>query len=188
MIKNLPSPKNRCWDGNGGEIDSTEGLIKMCTEHIDKSMIGVEVGSFMGRSSEVIAFFCKELTCVDPWETACEIENYGEISKERLIMAEGVFDEMNSRTNNIKKRKGFSLNCVKDFEDSTLDFVYIDGRHDYDSVMKDIVSWSKKVKDGGIISGHDFHLVNSVLKEIGVIAKSYSDSSWVYYKSTISLI
>ena len=183
-MKEIPSPKNRCWDGNGGEIDSTEGLIKMCMEHIDKSMIGVEVGSFRGRSSEVIAFFCKELICVDPWETACDIENYGEISKERLIMAEGVFDEMTSRTNNIKKRKGFSLNCVKDFEDSTLDFVYIDGRHDYDSAMKDIVSWSKKVKDGGIISGHDFHLVNRVLKEIGVIAKSYSDSSWVYYKST----
>jgi len=60
--------------------------------------------------------------------------------------------------------------------------VYIDGRHDYDSAMNDIVSWSKKVKDGGIISGHDFHIVNKVFKEIGVVAKSYSDSSWAYYK------
>jgi predicted O-methyltransferase YrrM len=182
MMINLPSQKNRCWDGDGGEIDSTEGLIKMCMEHIKKSMIGVEVGSFMGRSSEVIAFFCKSLTCIDPWETACDIDDYIEIPRERLVMAESVFDEMISRTNNIEKRKGFSLNCVKDFEDSTLDFVYIDGRHDYDSVMNDIVNWSKKVKYGGIISGHDFHLVDEVLKKTGVIAQSYSDSSWVYYK------
>jgi len=49
-----------------------------------------------------------------------------------------------------------SMEAVKDFEDNSLDFVYIDGMHKYSFVYEDIVEWSKKVKVGGIISGHDY--------------------------------
>ena len=42
------------------------------------------------------------------------------------------------------------------YEDKSLDFVFIDAGHDYTSVKKDIDAWLPKVKDGGIISGHDF--------------------------------
>lgn len=37
-----------------------------------------------------------------------------------------------------------------------LDFVYIDGLHDYEHVKKDIELYYPKVKKGGIIGGHDF--------------------------------
>ena len=42
------------------------------------------------------------------------------------------------------------------FSDGTLDFVYIDGNHNFKNVANDIVEWSKKVRVGGIVSGHDF--------------------------------
>jgi FkbM family methyltransferase len=38
----------------------------------------------------------------------------------------------------------------------SLDFVYIDARHDYDSVMEDLEAWFEKVRPGGVIAGHDY--------------------------------
>jgi len=37
-----------------------------------------------------------------------------------------------------------------------LDFIYIDGNHDYDFVFKDIDVARKLVKKGGVVSGHDY--------------------------------
>lgn len=37
-----------------------------------------------------------------------------------------------------------------------LDFVFIDARHRYEDLYTDIYLWSKIVKEGGIISGHDY--------------------------------
>jgi hypothetical protein len=39
---------------------------------------------------------------------------------------------------------------------NNLDFVYIDGSHQYDYVKKDIELYYPKVKKGGIFGGHDF--------------------------------
>lgn len=40
--------------------------------------------------------------------------------------------------------------------DESLDFVYIDARHEYQYVKEDIEGWFKKVRVGGIVSGHDY--------------------------------
>jgi len=39
---------------------------------------------------------------------------------------------------------------------NNLDFVYIDGAHEYEHVKKDIELYYLKVKEGGVIGGHDF--------------------------------
>jgi|11BtaG_2_1085332.scaffolds.fasta_scaffold02284_5 cephalosporin hydroxylase len=49
-----------------------------------------------------------------------------------------------------------SVKASKQFEDKSLDFVFIDGDHRYSGVMKDIYAWDKKIKDGGCIAGHDY--------------------------------
>lgn len=41
-----------------------------------------------------------------------------------------------------------------------LDFCYIDGAHDYDSVKSDIEAWWPRLKPGGILGGHDFDPAN----------------------------
>jgi len=69
---------------------------------------------------------------------------YGEVQK-RL----GEFD-------NYEIVRKFSMDAVKDFKDESLDFVYIDGNHRFEFVVQDIGFWSRKVKRGGIVSGHDY--------------------------------
>lgn len=41
-------------------------------------------------------------------------------------------------------------------EDNTLDYIFIDGDHSYEAVVKDIANYYSKVKSGGVFSGHDF--------------------------------
>lgn len=50
----------------------------------------------------------------------------------------------------------FSEDAARDILDNSLDFVYIDGDHSYDFVMQDMIIWGRKVRRGGIISGHDY--------------------------------
>ena len=66
------------------------------------------------------------------------------------------------------------MQALEDFLDNSLDFVFIDANHTFEYVVNDIAEWSKKVRPGGIISGHDF--LNSIdLKEKDVWggAKTY---------------
>lgn len=48
------------------------------------------------------------------------------------------------------------MDVVKEFANGELDYVYIDGNHDFQNVTNDIAEWSKKVRKGGIVSGHDY--------------------------------
>ncbi len=45
--------------------------------------------------------------------------------------------------------------------DGSLDFVHIDGDHSYNYVTMDTQIWSRKVRKGGVVSGHDYHFVKS---------------------------
>jgi hypothetical protein len=42
------------------------------------------------------------------------------------------------------------------FDDYTVDIVFIDAEHVYDGVKRDLVTWMPKVRQGGVISGHDY--------------------------------
>jgi len=50
----------------------------------------------------------------------------------------------------------FSAEAASKIPDRSLDFVYIDGMHLYNHVMMDIILYSRKVKEGGVVAGHDY--------------------------------
>lgn len=49
-----------------------------------------------------------------------------------------------------------SMGALADFSPGALDFVYIDGCHEFPNVAQDIYEWNKIVRPGGIMSGHDY--------------------------------
>ena len=57
---------------------------------------------------------------------------------------------------NVKIVRNFSVEASEQFPDQFFDFVYIDAAHTYDEVKRDLKAWYPKVKDGGILSGHDY--------------------------------
>jgi len=54
-----------------------------------------------------------------------------------------------------------SMEALEDFEDRSLDWVYIDGNHSLPYVVQDLFYWSKKVRSGGVISGDDYRIIKS---------------------------
>jgi hypothetical protein len=48
-----------------------------------------------------------------------------------------------------------SWDAAKQFEDNSLDLVYIDGDHTYQGVVRDLAAWFPKVRKGGMICGDD---------------------------------
>lgn len=53
-----------------------------------------------------------------------------------------------------------SVDASRQFENNSVGLVYIDGTHDYQSVIQDVTVWWPKVKRGGILSGHDYEHVS----------------------------
>ncbi len=52
---------------------------------------------------------------------------------------------------------GDSFDRAKDFEDGSIDFIFIDANHTYEFVSKDIAAFLPKMKKGGVMAGHDFN-------------------------------
>lgn len=50
-----------------------------------------------------------------------------------------------------------SHNASKQFPDGSLDFVFIDAGHTYESVKLDLESWYEKVRPGGFLVGDDYN-------------------------------
>ena len=48
------------------------------------------------------------------------------------------------------------MDALPEFADGSLDFVHIDGNHEFDFCCPDIIYWSQKVKSGGMILVHDY--------------------------------
>lgn len=117
---------------------------------------GVEIGVYKG---EFMKLFCKaglKMFGVDPWKPYGDFDIVAENRIDRQEFLYGHVKRMLAPYKNVKLIRKLSTEAVNDFEDESLDFVYIDGNHCLKYVIEDICEWSKKIKKGGIIAGHDY--------------------------------
>jgi hypothetical protein len=42
------------------------------------------------------------------------------------------------------------------FADGSVDFLYVDASHSYEGVVRDLIAWFPKVREGGLIAGDDW--------------------------------
>jgi hypothetical protein len=119
--------------------------------------VGAEIGVQRGLYSEVLCQGMPNLTlyCVDSWKaysgyrgakTQSRMDSFYEIAQERLAPY------------NCRFVRKFSMDALAQFEDDSLDFVYIDGNHRLPWVLDDICGWMIKVRAGGIVAGHDYYV------------------------------
>jgi len=86
----------------------------------------------------------------------------------------------------VKDIKKNSWEAANEFEDESVDFIFIDADHKYESVVKDIQAWLPKLKVGGVMSGHDFTQptagVKKAVEELLPDFKLGTDEIWIYIK------
>lgn len=125
------------------------------------NIVGVEIGVDLGWFSEFLlnSGHFKTLYSIDDWNHTkldCIDENGeylnwdAEINYNHTI---NLLSKFNESSVIIRKT---SANAVLDFDDNSLDFVFLDANHTYDYVKKDLNNWYIKVKPGGMFCGHDY--------------------------------
>jgi predicted O-methyltransferase YrrM len=72
------------------------------------------------------------------------------------------FNTIGQRVELVEKK---SVVAAESFELDSIDFVFIDGNHSFEAVYEDLHTWYKRLKPGGLFSGHDFNIqgVNDAL-------------------------
>ena len=122
---------------------------------------GAEIGVKLGVYSDSLlnSWRGEELVSVDPWLSADPDEYV-----DRSNVSQDEFDRYYAETRERLARHGSrstiwrmtSVEAAARVDDHSFDFVYIDARHDYDSVKEDLEAWCAKVRPGGILAGHDY--------------------------------
>lgn len=161
-----------------------------------KYKVLVELGTWKGHSIMYLAQKLKEqnyefkLFGVDLFDESPIHENRGnEYLKPQMQFLWEVYNQNLIRKNVrdvVKDIKKNSWESANEFEDESVDFVFIDADHKYESVVKDIQSWLPKIKKGGMISGHDFTQpsagVKRAVEELLPGFKLATDEIWTYVK------
>jgi hypothetical protein len=121
--------------------------------------VGIEVGVQTGKYSESILKEWKSgtLYSVDRWE---HVEGYLDVANVSQDEQDRIMESAKNRLGVYGERsiivKMDSVEASGNFDDGSLDFVYIDADHSYEGCSADLTAWYPKVKKGGLIAGHDF--------------------------------
>lgn len=135
-------------------------LEKILREH--KHKVGAEIGCFKGETTRYIleTLDIEMLYCVDPWIKYPEYIKTILEKNARLDFEKDVYQVFLENTDPFKDRikvlRKSSSEAVKEIENRSLDFVFIDANHSYEYVKEDILLWIPKIKNGGLLSGHDY--------------------------------
>lgn len=164
-------------------LDNVQGWMDQCDmvwlfdkASTMKNQKVVEIGCWKGKSTGAILSALEEgneMHCVDIWNE--------EVTKdEEYKNSETAFETFKKHTSRfpVKPRviRKVSTEAVDEFEDESLDWVFIDGDHSTEAVLRDINNWRKKIKGGGILSGHDwqFETVKDAIRLSGINIEGYT--------------
>ena len=118
----------------------------------------VEVGCWKGKSAAFMAVEIAnsgkdiEFYCVDHWLGGPDHQGWAVLPDLHRIWR----SNMAPLTKYYTEMKKSSIEASQEFDNDSLEFVFIDASHEYEDVKADIEHWMPKVKEGGIIAGHDY--------------------------------
>jgi hypothetical protein len=145
-------------------------FVKHLANFLPERPVCAEIGVHVGGFSEVLLNELNPsiLFLIDPWEQGHDRNANGQTysgelnglttaystsADEQFVLER--FSE-NISAGQVKPIKSYSYDAVDKIEDSSLDMVYIDASHLYESVRADISAYLPKLKKSGILCGHDY--------------------------------
>ncbi len=160
----------------------------------------VEIGSWLGKSTSYMAVEISnsgkkiKFDAVDTWNYTKNLDDFS--AYENFIKTNNInpYEEFLSNIKPIKNYinviKEYSVDAAKLYNNESLDFIFIDGAHDYYNIKNDINAWFPKVKSDGYIGGHDYEPTCGVPDAINeffgtnivTIINGYLAKSWLFKK------
>ena len=153
----------------------------------------VEIGSWQGRSSTFLARAVKESKNGDFYA----IDHFGgNFGKENLYEIEGSMDTLKENFNKNIDKFGLSdivhlldmvnTKAVKEIEDKTIRFLFIDGDHTKKGVQKDIQLFFPLLKKGSIVVFDDyFEGFPGLIEAVDEIFEQYTFERVFYHRHTL---
>jgi cephalosporin hydroxylase len=154
------------WQAIDGWTDFEDLYVEAVT-HCPPGAVLVEVGTWFGRSAALMCSTIREQNkpvsffCVDTWKGT----QSGECkeSHQKIVAALGgdMFDTFH---HNLHYWRGLyvplrmtSQQASELFPEHSVHFVFLDGDHTTEGVLKDIDCWRSKIISGGVLAGHDYN-------------------------------
>lgn len=135
---------------NAKLLTTREELLRI----LPKNGVVAELGVNKGDFSNLILTINnpKKLHLIDYWGS----KRYNLDIRKRV---ENRF-ETEIKNNTVEINLGLSTEIADNFKDNYFDWIYIDTTHFYETTIQELKLYSKKVKENGIIAGHDYILGN----------------------------
>ena len=94
-----------------------------------------------------------------------------------------ILDLVQREPDRVKFCHGTTTAMALQVPDNSLDLIFIDAQHTYKNVSEDIQTWAPKLKDTGILGGHDLYDrvypgVRRAVEEIGVPYEAGPGHTW----------
>ena len=149
-------------------------LVRVLEQQFGKQFIfyGAEVGVWRGElSADLLRSFSEvRIMMVDSWEpfdsSAMHIKDNNDkamLEAQEAAVQNTLFAHTRRTIINYPSVRAAGLQ-----EDGSMDFVFIDADHYYESVQADLEAWWSKVQDFGIMAGHDYNGMGDRRKGWGV--------------------
>jgi predicted O-methyltransferase YrrM len=144
----------------------------------------VEIGAYAGQSTELMCDSHKfgRVITIDPY-----IDGYDPtdvpVTTYKLADVRKLFYSRVIKYSNLLHLNLLSTEAAGLFQNASIDFLYIDGNHQYEAVKQDIELFLPKIRRGGLISGHDYTLFEGVKTAVdemlGAPDRVFPDTSWM---------
>jgi hypothetical protein len=114
------------------------------------------------------------LTCIDPYNEYHSRRSQRNLDSNYEIAVETL------KPYNAEIVRAASLDVVDSFTNRSIDFLYIDGNHEFDPVMQDMIRWIPKVKENGIVALHDYCVFwwSGVMTAVNAFTSAHHVDPW----------
>lgn len=148
------------WNIEGWITEEQTQLYKKMVSTAPEEAHFVEIGCWKGKSTVFMAVEIVnsgktiKFDAIDTFKGSEEHHNFDSIINDTL--QQEFLSNIAPVKHIVTPVIGDSSLLASNYKDGSIDFLFIDGDHSFEGVVKDIQAWLPKMKEGGVIAGDDF--------------------------------